>query len=195
MIAAVTARTRTRRKGRDHIQLAPSARHNDHTTPREQAPRVHLPGSQPAAGDRLASFAYLALGGLGWKKANANLTRGAAHSLRGVPRLDRQALVAPAGPRPPLLALASSDPTPGALDVRAQSRSWRLAQRGHRAQRALRRLADALVVGLRDQRGPSLVFDAPADASGRAWLSRVRLFTGMASRSVVSPRLSRIRIT
>ncbi len=191
--AAVTARTRTRRKGRDHIQLAPSARHNDHTTPREQAPRVHLPGSQPAAGDRLASFANVALARHCRQDENEDKSRGAAHPLRGVPGLDRQALVAPKDHRTQARDASSSHraPRPVALHPLEGGRVER------RRRSLLRRLADVVRMGRTSHRRRTLVA-ITADASSRDRVRQVRLLDRVARGAVAEylatmPRTGSVR--
>ncbi len=178
MDAAVTARTRKQRK-ESHLQLAPGTRHNDHTTPREQAPRVHLPGSQPAAGDRLASFTNVALADHRRQDENEDKSRGAAHALRGVPGLDRQALVAPKDHRPQARDASSSHRAPRLVALHPLE-GGRVERRGRTL---LRWLADVVRLGRPSHRRGALVA-VPADASSRDRVRQVRLLDRMAGRTV-----------
>ncbi len=176
--AADMARTRKRRKGRDHPQLASSDRHHLHTAPREQASSCPDAGTEPQTRDNVAPLEDVALGSVSWKNANANLARGTAYGVYLVPSLDRQALVTPAGPRPPLLALTPTDP-PGAVGVHSPRR--RVVERSGRP--VLRRIADDVRLG-RARRECSLALARATDARGRDGLPAIRLLGRLARGAV-----------
>ncbi len=109
MNAAVTARPSSQRREGNDLRTTSRTGHNDHTTPRQQAPRGHLPGSQPEAGDRVASPPYLALAGREWAHTHTLGSRRAPHTLDGVSQVDRSAVVAPSNPSSQVRARAPRD--------------------------------------------------------------------------------------
>ncbi len=190
----MTPRTRKQRK-ESHPQLAPGTRHNDHTTPcsAETSGLDRAPDDDAKTRHLVAQIEDVALARCRRQDENEDKSRGAAHPLRGVPGLDRQALVAP------------KDHSTQARDASSSHRAPRLValhpleggKLDGRGRAVLRRLADELRLGRTRHRRRALVA-ITADASGRDRLRAVGLFDRVARGAVAEylatmPRTGSVR--
>ncbi len=134
---------------------------------------------QPEAGDRVAPLENVALADHRRQDENEDKSRGAAHALRGVPGLDRQALVAPKDHRPQARDASSSHRAPRLVALHPLEGGKLDGRRGT----VLRWAADVLRLGWTRHRRV-LALAGPADASSRDRLRKVGLFDRVARGAV-----------
>ncbi len=194
MNAAVTARTRKQRK-ESHLQLAPGTRHNDHTTPcsAETSGLDRAPDDDAKTRHLVAQIEDVALARCRRQDENEDKSRGAAHPLRGVPGLDRQALVAPKDHSTQARAASSSHSAPRVVALHPLEGG----SVERRRSALLRRLADVVRLGRTSHRR-RLALTGSADESRGAWLRQVGIFDRVARGSVAEylatvPRTGSVR--
>ncbi len=174
-------RTCTRRKGRDHTQLATSDRHNGSTTECSAETSGLTAASDRSAqtGHRVAPVTDLALARHRRQDQDAHRARRDADSFDGVPRLDRTSLVAPSPHGTTTSSTAPGYRAPLTLALHPSGRR-RVERRGRTL---LRRAPDVLRLG-RAHRRRLVALPVRADAGSRDRLRAVRLLTRVARRAV-----------